>query len=114
VERVYFPDCPRHPDRETIDRLFPAGKYGAMISFELKDAGREQVFATMDRLKMVVRATSLGDVHTMVLYPAIASHRDLAPKQRQRLGIGDNLIRLSIGIEAVEDITADLAQALAG
>ena len=60
-----------------------------------------------------MRATSLGDVHTMTLYPAIASHRDLAPKQRQRLGIGDNLVRISTGIEAAEDIIADLDQALA-
>jgi cystathionine beta-lyase/cystathionine gamma-synthase len=49
----------------------------------------------------------------MALYPAIASHRDLSPKQRQRLGIGDNLLRISVGIEAAEDIIADLDQALA-
>ncbi len=53
---------------------------------------------------MVVRATSLGDVHTMVLYPAMASHRDLSPKHRARLGIHDGLVRVSVGIEAVEDI----------
>ena len=58
-----------------------------------------------------MRATSLGDVHTMALYPAIASHRELSPKHRKRLGIHDNLIRLSIGIEAAEDIIADLEQA---
>jgi cystathionine gamma-synthase/methionine-gamma-lyase len=67
----------------------------------------------MDALKMVVRATSLGDVHTMVLYPAMSSHRDLSPKHRERMGIRDNLIRLSAGIEAAEDIVADLDQALA-
>jgi len=58
-----------------------------------------------------VRATTLGDVHTLALYPAMSSHRDLAPKQRQRQGIGDGLIRLSVGIEAPEDIIADLEQA---
>jgi cystathionine gamma-synthase/methionine-gamma-lyase len=65
----------------------------------------------MEKLKMIVRATSLGDVHSMVLYPAMSSHRDLSPKQRERLGIRDNLIRVSVGIEAVEDIIADLEQA---
>ncbi len=60
---------------------------------------------------MIVRATSLGDVHTMILYPAMASHRDLSPKHRERLGIHDNLLRMSIGIEALEDILADLDQA---
>jgi len=68
----------------------------------------------MDALKMVVRATSLGDVHSMTLYPAMSSHRELSPKHRQRMGIGDNLVRLSIGIEGVEDIIADLDQALVG
>lgn len=112
VERVYFPADAAHPDAETIRRLFPPGLYGAMVSFELKGAGQAEVFGFMDRLKMVVRATSLGDVHSMVLYPAMASHRDVAPKQRARMGIRDNLVRLSIGIEAVEDIIADLEQAL--
>jgi len=71
------------------------------------------VFGFMDRLKMIVRATSLGDVHTMVLYPVMSSHRDLSPKHRQRMGIRDNLVRLSAGIEAPEDIIDDLEQALA-
>jgi cystathionine gamma-synthase/methionine-gamma-lyase len=66
----------------------------------------------MDALKMVVRGTSLGDVHSMMLYPLIASHRDLSPKQRARMGIKDNLVRLSVGIEAIEDIIADIDQAL--
>jgi cystathionine gamma-synthase/methionine-gamma-lyase len=112
VERVYFPGDPKHPDAETIARLFPKGFYGAMVSFELKNASRAEVFRFMEKLQLVVRATSLGDVHTMILYPAMASHRDLAPKQRQRLGIHDNLVRLSVGIEAVEDIVADLEEAL--
>jgi cystathionine gamma-synthase/methionine-gamma-lyase len=59
-----------------------------------------------------VPATSLGDVQSMMLYPAISSHRDLSPKHRARLGIQDNLVRLSVGIEAVEDIIADLERAL--
>jgi cystathionine gamma-synthase/methionine-gamma-lyase len=112
VERVYFTGDPQHPDADTIRRLFPEGLYGAMVSFELKDAGQSEIFRFMDRLKMVVRATSLGDVHSMVLYPAMSSHRDISPKQRQRLGIRDNLVRLSVGIEAPEDIIADIEQAL--
>jgi cystathionine beta-lyase/cystathionine gamma-synthase len=62
---------------------------------------------------MVVRATSLGDVHSMILHPLMSSHRDLAPKHLERLGIRENLLRLSVGIEAVEDILEDLEQALA-
>jgi len=113
VERVHFTGDPAHPDAAAIRRLFAAGLYGAMVSFEIRDAGRPEIFRFLDRLQMVVRATSLGDVHSMILYPAMSSHRDLAPKHRERVGIGDNLVRLSVGIEAAEDIIADLDQALA-
>lgn len=112
ISKVNFPADPSHPDCETVSRLFPKGLYGAMISFEIKDGGRDEVFRLMDRLKLIVRATSLGDVHSMVLYPNISSHRDISPRQRERMGISDRLIRLSLGIEAAEDIIADLAQAL--
>ena len=111
VERVYFTGDPAHPDAATIRRLFPQNLYGAMISFELKGAGRDEVFRFMDRLQMIVRATSLGDVHTMMLYPVMSSHRDISPKHRERMGIRDGLVRLSVGIEAVEDIIADLERA---
>jgi cystathionine gamma-synthase/methionine-gamma-lyase len=113
VERTFFPGDPKHPDAESIARLFPPNRFGGLVSFELKCAGRTEVFRFMEKLKMVVRATSLGDVHTLILYPAMASHRDLSPKHRERLGIRDNLMRISVGIEAVEDIVADLEQALA-
>ena len=112
VSRVYFTGDAAHPDAATIRRLFPANLYGAMVSFEIKGEGREDVFRFMDRLQMIVRATSLGDVHTMMLYPAMSSHRELSPKHRQRLGIADTLVRLSVGIEAPEDIIADIEQAL--
>ena len=112
VERVHFPGDAAHPDAANVQRLFPAGRAGAMMAFELKGAGKSEVFAFMEKLRMIVCATSLGDVHTMMLYPAMASHRDLSPKHRERLGIRDNLVRVSTGIEAIEDIIADLEQAL--
>jgi cystathionine gamma-synthase/methionine-gamma-lyase len=112
VDRVYFTGDPKHPDAATIARLFPKNLQGAMLAFDLKDAGKPEVFRFMEALKMIVPATSLGDVHTMALYPAMSSHRDLPAKMRHRLGIGDGLIRISTGIEAVEDIIADLEQAL--
>ena len=112
VERVYFPASPEHPDSTTIRRLFPANLFGAIVSFELKQAGRAEIFRFMDALELVVRATSLGDVHTMMLYPVMSSHREISPKHRERMGIRENLVRLSVGIEAPEDIIADLEQAL--
>jgi len=112
VERVYFPADPAHPDASEVRRLLPPGLYGAMVSFELKGAGRAEVFRFMNALRLIVRATSLGDVHSMMLYPVMSSHRDVSPRHRERMGIRDNLVRLSVGIEAVEDILEDLEQAL--
>jgi cystathionine beta-lyase/cystathionine gamma-synthase len=112
VDHVYFPGDPKHTDAAISRRLFPAGLFGGVVSFELKGVtGKEGVFRFMNSLKMIVPATSVGDVHTMILYPVISSHRDLSPKHRERLGIRDNLVRLSVGIESVEDITGDLDQA---
>ena len=112
VERVHFPGSATHPDADTIGRLFPPGLRGAMVSFEIRGAGREEVFGFMDALKMIVPATSLGDVHSMMLYPAMSSHREISPAHRERMGIGGNLVRLSVGIEDAGDIIADLEQAL--
>lgn len=113
AERVLYLDDPAHPDRALIDRLFPAGLHGAIVSFAIRGADRAGVFRFLDALKMIVPATSLGDVHTLILYPAVASHRDVPPAQRERLGITDNLVRVSLGIEDAGDIMADLDQALA-
>ena len=112
VDRVYFPGDPAHPDAAIVKRLFAPGMYGAIVSFEVKGAAQAEMFALMNAFRMIVPATSLGDVHTMASYSAMSSHRELSPKHRARLGINDNLLRLSIGIEAVEDIIADLDQAL--
>jgi cystathionine gamma-synthase/methionine-gamma-lyase len=66
----------------------------------------------MNALKLVVPATTLGDVYTLMLYPAMASHRALTPEERIAVGISDSLVRLSVGIEAPDDIVADLSTAL--
>ncbi|MCZ2153668.1 MAG: PLP-dependent aspartate aminotransferase family protein [Bryobacterales bacterium] len=112
VDRVYYLDDPAHPDRANIEKLFTDGLYGAMVSFEIRGADKHAVFRFIDRLKLVVGATSLGDVHSMVLHPWTASHRDVSPKQKERTGVTENLVRLSVGIEDSGDIVADLAQAL--
>ena len=112
VERVHFPDQTDHPDKQTISQQFAPGLFGGIVTFLVKDAAKQDVMNFMDRLKLIVCGTSLGDVHSLMLYPLIASHRDLSPKQRQRQGIHDNLVRLSVGIESAKDICADLDQAL--
>jgi cystathionine beta-lyase/cystathionine gamma-synthase len=112
VDRVYYCSDANHPDACAIRHLFSPGLFGAILSFEIKGADKRAVMAFMDRLKMIVPGTSLGDVHTLLLYPTIASHRDISPKMRERMGIRENLVRVAAGIEAAEDIQADLDQAL--
>ncbi len=112
VDRIYYCSDPAHPDAAAIERYFEPGLFGAILSFEIKGAAKEQVLGFMDRLKMMVPGTSLGDVHSLLLYPWIASHRNVAPKMRERMGIRENLVRVAAGIEALDDILADLDQAL--
>ncbi len=85
---------------------------GALVAIELADDTFDAAFRFMDALDLCVRSTSLGDVFTGVLHPATSSHREVAPARRRRLGIADALVRISVGIEDVEDVIADIEQAL--
>jgi cystathionine beta-lyase/cystathionine gamma-synthase len=112
VARVNYPGLPDHPQHAVATRLFRDGCYGGMVSFEIAGAGRAQVFRFMEALELILPATTLGDVYSLTLYPAHSSHRALSPEERAAIGIGEGLVRLSVGIEDVEDIIADLDQAL--
>ena len=112
VEQVFYPGLASHPDHVRASQLFGGAGFGGVLSLKIRNAGREEIFRFVDSLELFLKATSLGDVQSLVLYPAISSHRDLSPKQRQRLGITDNLVRLSVGIEDAGDLQADLDQAL--
>jgi cystathionine beta-lyase/cystathionine gamma-synthase len=113
VARVNYPGLASHPQHGVARRLLGERGFGGMLSFELRDAGQAQVFRFMEALELVLPATTLGDVYSLTLYPAHSSHRQLSPEVRAALGIGEGLVRLSVGIEQAEDIVADLAQALA-
>ena len=112
IARVNYPGLPGHPQHDVATRLFREGCYGGMVSFEIAGADQAQVFHFMEALKLVLPATTLGDVYSLTLYPAHSSHRALSPEERAAIGIGEGLVRLSVGIEDVEDIIADLDQAL--
>lgn len=112
VSHVYYPGLTSHPQHELAKRLLQEQGYGGMVSFDLADAGQQEVFRFFEALKLCLPATTLGDVCTLALYPAHSSHRALSPEERAHIGIGDGLVRLSVGIEAVEDIIGDLKQAL--
>ena len=112
VARVHYPELESGGRGEIARRILRSPYFGALVSIELKDNSREAAFRFMDALKLCVRSTSLGDVFTSVLHPSTASHRDLAPARRDTLGITEGLIRMSVGIENVNDIIADIEQAL--
>jgi cystathionine gamma-synthase/methionine-gamma-lyase len=113
VAQVHYPGLPANPDHTLAAALLRPGCFGAMLAFDIKDAGRAEAFAFLEKLRVIQRIASLGDVATLASYPAHASHRALTPEQRHALGIGDGCIRVSAGIEALEDLVGDLAQALA-
>jgi cystathionine beta-lyase/cystathionine gamma-synthase len=109
VARVNYAGLESHPRHARARRLF-AG-FGGVLSFELKGpASRADEFAA--RVTIATVAPSLGGVHTLLTRPATTSHAGLSPEERARLGIGDTLLRLSVGIEATEDLLEDLRQAL--
>ncbi len=112
ISRVIYPGLPDHPDHGRAARLFRPGCFGGIVSFEIRHAGQPEVFRFMEALRLILTATSLGDVYTLLLYPAQSSHHALGSEERLRQGISDGLLRLSVGIESAEDIIADLDQAL--
>jgi len=109
VERVNYPGLTSHLGHEVARRQMRA--FGAMISFEVK-GGYEGGKKVMDRVRLFARAASLGDTRSLIVHAASTSHRAVPPSERQAMGITDGLVRLSVGVEAAEDLLADLKQAL--
>lgn len=109
VQRVHYPGLPSHPQHEVARRQQRG--FGAMLSFEMGsvDAARR----LLDNVKLCALAESLGGVETLISHPALMTHASVPPEMRQRIGITDGLVRLSVGIEDAEDLIADLEQALA-
>jgi methionine-gamma-lyase len=110
VSRVHYPLLESSPSYEVARRLMPQGA-GGMLAFDL-EGGREAVQRMLSRFEMVRFAASLGGVETTISYPEITSHRGLTPAERKELGVGPGTVRVSVGIEASEDIVADFAQAI--
>ncbi|MFC2968017.1 methionine gamma-lyase [Acidimangrovimonas pyrenivorans] len=111
VTAVHYPGLDSFPQHDLARRQMPG--FGAMIAFELEGgiaAGREM----MNRLRMIARAVSLGDAETLIQHPASMTHSTYTAEERAEHGISDGLIRLSVGLEDVADILADLEQALPG
>ena len=111
VSQVYFPGLPQHPNHEVARRQMSG--FGGMVSFRLKEGNRESVNAFVKKLKVFSLADSLGGVESLVCFPMVMTHDAVPENQRLELGITGDLLRLSIGIEGLDDLLADLKQALA-
>lgn len=109
ISRVHYPGL---DDLGPARQQFNSGLRGGMLAFDIRGADRAGAHRFLDALRVCIPATTLGDVYTLALYPAMSTHRGLEPNDRAALGIGDGLLRLSAGIEDVEDIIMDLSQAL--
>ncbi len=109
VAHVYYPGLPSFAQHELAKRQMDG--FGGIISFELK-GGMEAAIRMMNRVSLCKRAVSLGDVDSLIQHPASMTHSVVPKEEREKMGITDGLIRLSVGIEDVEDIIHDLAQAL--
>ncbi len=109
VKRVHYPGLASHPQHEVARRQQRG--FGAMLSFQL--GSLEAARRLLDNVKLCALAESLGGVETLISHPALMTHASVPPEMRQRIGITDDLVRLSVGIEDVEDLLGDLEQALA-
>ena len=109
VTEIYYPGLKQHPGHE-LSKIQAKG-FGGMLSFRVSSA--EHARAVLKRLKLISFAESLGGVESLMTLPAVQTHADIPEAERERLGICERLLRLSVGTESVEDIIADLDQALA-
>ena len=108
VERVYYPGLPTHPQHALAARQMSG--FGGIVCFEVKGDGGAAAF--LNRLKLFALAESLGAVESLAGQPATMSHSSVPADQRRQMGIADNLVRLSVGVEAEQDLLADVEQAL--
>ncbi|HVZ73881.1 MAG TPA: cystathionine gamma-synthase [Polyangia bacterium] len=116
VERVYYPGLRSHPQHALARRQMSG--FGGMVTFVLRDGGKkrpalERARQFLKSLRVFTCAESLGGVESLAEHPAIMTHASIPPERRRALGIDDGLVRLSVGIEHVDDLIADLEQALA-
>ena len=109
VASVIYPWLPSHPQHDLARAQMEGG--GTVVTFELA-GGKPEAFALLDALRVVDISNNLGDSKSLITHPATTTHRRLGPEGRARVGITDGLVRLSVGLEDVSDIRADLAQAL--
>jgi O-succinylhomoserine sulfhydrylase len=118
VSWVRYPFLESHPQYDLAKRQMTGG--GTVVTFELKDAGgagnssgsKDRAFEVLDKLRIVDISNNLGDSKTLITHPATTTHRAIGPEGRASIGLGDGVVRISVGLEGTEDLIGDLDQAL--
>lgn len=112
VERVYYPGLASHPYHEIAKKQMIGG-FGGMVTFTFKSGKKEDAISFLEKLSVFTLAESLGGVESLANHPALMTHASIPEDKRKEIGISDDLVRLSVGVEDADDLIADLKQALA-
>jgi O-succinylhomoserine sulfhydrylase len=110
VSWVKYPFLESHPQYDLAKRQMTGG--GTVITFELKGGTKERAFEVLDKLRIVDISNNLGDSKSLITHPATTTHRAMGPEGRAAIGLGDGVVRISVGLEGTEDLINDLEQAL--
>jgi O-succinylhomoserine sulfhydrylase len=113
VRWVRYPFLPSHPQHDLAKRQMSGG--GTVVTFELEapeGRGKQRAFEVLDKLSVIDISNNLGDAKTLITHPATTTHRAMGPEGRAAIGLGDGVVRISVGLEGTEDLLADLARAL--
>jgi cystathionine gamma-synthase len=111
VEEVYYPGLKTSPYHKTARDLFSENLYGGLLSFKVK-GGKKEALEVLRKVQVIKPSPSLGGTESLLNYPITSASKTLPPRIRKELGIGDNLLRLALGLEDLEDLKEDLSQAL--
>jgi cystathionine beta-lyase/cystathionine gamma-synthase len=109
IAKVHYPGLPKHPDHEIAKSILDG--FGGMMAIELKGGGAATL-KFVRKLRLFTYAASLGGVESLVIEPRYSSHEHMSSEERERIGIPDGFLRMSIGLENVDDLIADIEQAL--
>jgi O-succinylhomoserine sulfhydrylase len=110
---VRYPFLPSHPQYDLAKRQMTGG--GTVVTFELRSpegAAKQRAFEVLDKLRLIDISNNLGDTKSLVTHPATTTHRAMGPEGRAAIGLGDGVVRISVGLEGTEDLLADIDQAL--
>ena len=111
IDKVLYPGLASHPQHDLAKKQMPKG-FGGMVSFTFKSAAKADAITFLEKLKVFTLAESLGGVESLANHPALMTHASIPAEKRAEIGVTDDMVRLSVGVEDIEDLIADIEQAL--